>query len=526
MRKAETRKDPKYAYAYDEENRLVKISSLTKEERDGHIYKCLSCGCSMIAKLGEKNIHHFAHKVDVECNNESYLHILSKEILRKRFYSSESFNISFYQNSKCDLYNQCPTHQADGSCMKRVLRTIDLKKDYCDCLLEDWDPITNMRPDLKLVRKDPSIKPIWLEIYVNHKCTEEKKNSNRRIIEFKIENEEQAESLSSAEIIESVQLEDYEDFGDEDATIEFTGFEPDTEPIIGFINEYKQKLQATLLTTGYIQLQKLSCRENPRIFDADGVAAVIFSEWRGNVLYKAQEAFAKNGIGNFKSCYWCKNHLISCYGNRYCYYNKHLGIVGPPEMKHAYFCDWCYKPVFSEELPSIVLNERYTLDQARVLMQNHPPTPTDRPVYYSPYKEIAPQPQPTVEVKKSDLAIPYRDDTLLPIMSDVSGCSQGTIQNAQRFATAIYNHIRKDDRTADWAIRNESAFVQDEWPVLQIETNIGKYRIVCRDPWNERIFEGYKIIDDYCSNQIFTTGNHDCIVDLILKDADQNLKQN
>lgn len=524
MRKAETRKDPKYAYAYDEENRLVKISSLTKEERDGHIYKCLSCGCSMIAKLGEKNIHHFAHKVDVECNNESYLHRLSKEILRKRFYNSESFNISFYQTSKCDLFNQCPTHQVDSSCKKRVLRTYDLKKYYSDCLLEDWDPITNKRPDLKLVSSNPKIRPIWLEIFVTHRCTEEKIHSKSKIIEFKIENEEQAESLSSIEIRETAQLKEYEDFRDKRAVIEFIGFERNTEPTLGFTNESKQKFQATLLTTGFIQKRILSCRENPRIFDADGVAAVVFSEWGDNVLYRAREAFAKIGIGNFKSCYWCRNRLYSRNGTPYCYYDNRLGIIGPPEMKQAFFCGDYYTPFFPEELPSVFLNEGYTLDQARVLMQNHPPTPTDRPVYYSPYKEIVPQPQPTVEVKKSDLAIPYRDDTLLPIMSDVSGCSQGTIQNAQRFATAIYNHIRKDDRTADWAIRNESSFVQDEWPVLQIETNIGKYRIVCRDPWNERIFEGYKIIDDYCSNQIFTTGNHDCIVDLILKDASPDSK--
>ena len=44
--------------------------------------KCLVCGEQLIAKKGDKNIHHFSHNnVDTNCSNESTIHLLAKYYL-------------------------------------------------------------------------------------------------------------------------------------------------------------------------------------------------------------------------------------------------------------------------------------------------------------------------------------------------------------------------------------------------------------------------------------------------------------
>lgn len=379
MGKKVNNKEPKYAYAYDEERKLVHISALTKDSRDGHIYKCLSCGSVMIPRLGDINIHHFAHKVDVECNNETYLHILSKEILRKRFYSSDSFEISLYQTAKCDLYERCPIQKADEECIREVLEPYDLKKYYCNCLLEDWDPITKKRPDLKLVSNNPQREPIWIEIYVTNPCSDDKIQKNRRIIEIKIETEEQAKSLMTAKIKETPHNYNevsWDSWNEDSLTINFYNFERNKDLIKPFTCESKGKPIATLLKTGYVQMKKMPCREKEVRFSEGEVAAIILDKDRGDrASLWEKAAFAKYGIGNFKSCLWCMGYRKD-YGKTYCYYGKDLGIIGPPKENHAYFCDWRYDPCFSSELPDVVLNKRFTPEQARAMMKNHPKTPT------------------------------------------------------------------------------------------------------------------------------------------------------
>ena len=66
--------DIKYSYAYDGDV-VVHIDDVSEH---GTFY-CISCGKEMVAKLGDKKSHHFAHKVnDVSCNSETYLHKLAK----------------------------------------------------------------------------------------------------------------------------------------------------------------------------------------------------------------------------------------------------------------------------------------------------------------------------------------------------------------------------------------------------------------------------------------------------------------
>ena len=68
------------------DGKTILISELTEAERGGNCNcTCPACGEPLIAKKGNKNRHHFAHKTDSTCDiahaNESALHRYAKEII-------------------------------------------------------------------------------------------------------------------------------------------------------------------------------------------------------------------------------------------------------------------------------------------------------------------------------------------------------------------------------------------------------------------------------------------------------------
>lgn len=69
------------------DGKTILISELTEAERGGNCNcTCPACGEPLIAKMGNKNRHHFAHKTDSTCDiahaNESALHRYAKEIIQ------------------------------------------------------------------------------------------------------------------------------------------------------------------------------------------------------------------------------------------------------------------------------------------------------------------------------------------------------------------------------------------------------------------------------------------------------------
>ena len=56
----------KYKYAKDHNQKIVEISTINKHDRNNSQYYCISCGKELIARLGEKNQHHFAHKSNAD----------------------------------------------------------------------------------------------------------------------------------------------------------------------------------------------------------------------------------------------------------------------------------------------------------------------------------------------------------------------------------------------------------------------------------------------------------------------------
>ena len=112
--------DIKYSYAYDGDV-VVHIDDVSEH---GTFY-CISCGKEMVAKLGDKKSHHFAHKVnDVSCNLETYLHKLAKLLLKKKFQEG-GFEIEISQYSLCKESENC---LFENNCKVLVDKKYDLRR--------------------------------------------------------------------------------------------------------------------------------------------------------------------------------------------------------------------------------------------------------------------------------------------------------------------------------------------------------------------------------------------------------------
>lgn len=143
---------------------------------------------------------YFRHRPGyIKARNETdrYLHNYSELRIKQRFDdSAESgeFLIKYYEEEICPNYKTCKLAKfincnASG---KPRIKEINLRDTYDTCTPEKSED--KYIADLLLTNsKDDTIKPMFLEIYVTHKCSEEKINSGYKIVEIKIKKKEDAE---------------------------------------------------------------------------------------------------------------------------------------------------------------------------------------------------------------------------------------------------------------------------------------------------------------------------------------------
>lgn len=196
-------------YALDEHGRLVHIDDVP----NGKACKCVCPACkgALQAKnKGEHRIHHFAHQSGVDCPTayETCLHLLAKEKIQRAFYEASEFTISFFYNSCCKNLPQCP-YVRYGTCTQESVKTFNLKDFYDTCEQEIKYCDINRRSDLKFSSsKFPDRDPIYIEIYVTHASDSEKLHSGNKIIEIKIDSEEEIEDLIRNGIVEDCSCEE------------------------------------------------------------------------------------------------------------------------------------------------------------------------------------------------------------------------------------------------------------------------------------------------------------------------------
>ena len=176
---------------------LIHIEEVNEETRhEGFI--CLSCGEELIPVLGKKRRHHFRHKEknpNRQCYYETYLHKLAKKILLLRFQNNDKFNIVLTTKNTCKFVNNCAFN-----CPKIYPNSTNLK-DYYDTATEEG-VYDDYRADVLLSCSDSSKnrRPLFLEIYVSHSCTQKKLDSRNLIIEFFIQTELDACQLLNMEL--------------------------------------------------------------------------------------------------------------------------------------------------------------------------------------------------------------------------------------------------------------------------------------------------------------------------------------
>ncbi len=157
----------KYRYCLDENNKIIHISSVSVENRHGHTYHCPVCGEVMVPKLGDIRERHFAHKTNIICNGESYLHWLAKERIYRKFKEGKEFYLTIKKQTACKKNTECANYLG-YSCKINNNSSYNLKEDYD--FYEKEKQIGGFRPDLYISNvSNPCIQPIFIEIYKTHK---------------------------------------------------------------------------------------------------------------------------------------------------------------------------------------------------------------------------------------------------------------------------------------------------------------------------------------------------------------------
>lgn len=348
----------KYRFAKDENGNLVDANEFDPSERSSRKCYCISCGEVLIPVLGKIRKRHFRHEADKPCNGESYLHELGKRMLMNRWETSSSFFVKFKQEQDRECsYISCPLK--DKHCIKtKNCSSEDLKKYYHSCSIEK--SYNGFIADLLLEDTTGKYPPIMLEVCVSHPCSEDKKSSGMRIIEFEIESEEQAKDLLTKEISENDK-------------VRFYNFVRKRNHIlvddISWQDEYGEKIvKAVLYESGKIYISQIDCKN---IYSKPEIALAVAyihpsggwlpidyayiphdEDWhrirRSHHLKKAKEFFAQKGF-NVKSCDYCSNLKESSYGDKFCWCYKKRGTPRNPNPNQAYFCP-LYSPLFHEKI--------------------------------------------------------------------------------------------------------------------------------------------------------------------------------
>lgn len=189
----------KYDSALDSSGQPIHIKKIVREGNGvKEKYSCIECGQELIPRIGLKNERHFAHKEDVVCSGETYLHKLCKltffHVYLRCLKEKKAFNLELIQDHTC---NKCE-HEFNMVCeLGERLIPVDLTKKYDKVYLEK--KYGEFIPDITLISKDGSDK-IYIEIAVSHKSTEKKLNSDTKIIELKVDDPIYAEFIEDCEL--------------------------------------------------------------------------------------------------------------------------------------------------------------------------------------------------------------------------------------------------------------------------------------------------------------------------------------
>ncbi|WP_429193164.1 competence protein CoiA family protein [Aeromonas salmonicida] len=189
----------KYKFALNSKDETVSAGDIANKPVDD-VYHCLGCGNELTAKVnGQVKKPHFAHKVQIECSGETYLHNLGKQTFYQTYLKclehNEPFNITLISSRVCKKFRPLILTGCDIGSTKKIF---DLTDYFHEVKMEKRDG--QFVPDLMLYSTRNPADKIYIEIAVTHFLSEDKERSGNRIIEIPLENELDVEKISRAHL--------------------------------------------------------------------------------------------------------------------------------------------------------------------------------------------------------------------------------------------------------------------------------------------------------------------------------------
>ncbi len=202
-------------YAVSSDGHLVHVSDAHLRNED---FYCPHCKCRMLKKCGNIRSWHFAHdyryqnEAVLNCSYESYLHAYAKLRLKQWFEESPQIILHYQQKYVCKFQSSCKwIGHHDNDCYTFEEKSCDLKKCLTQCQMEECvkSPTDLFRADLLWSNPVNPKNNILVEIKVTHECTQKKRESKLRIIEFEVHSEEDVDNIVNNDIRESDSIKFY-----------------------------------------------------------------------------------------------------------------------------------------------------------------------------------------------------------------------------------------------------------------------------------------------------------------------------
>jgi hypothetical protein len=188
----------RYRFALDCRNRVIEVSSLVPEaRRDGGPFTCVGCSTELIPRLGQKKAKHFAHKQTIECSRETYLHSLAKLTFCQEFEKCVAAGIPLILERRIPVTCNACEEGLGIACNESEEESIDLTAQFQKAIPEA--PWGGYVADV-LLSSSVYDQVVFVEFNVSHPCSSEKIGSEHRILEIRVEDEDDIERIRTHRI--------------------------------------------------------------------------------------------------------------------------------------------------------------------------------------------------------------------------------------------------------------------------------------------------------------------------------------
>lgn len=301
----------KYRYALNENGQTICADDIAGKVISEK-FTCLGCENPLIARVnGEKVRPHFAHKTQVECSGETYLHKLGKatfvDVYTRCLEAGEPFIIQLAATKVCRKFHPAIITNCDLGCVEKEY---DLTEYFHNVQVEKRDG--QFVPDVLISSKSRPSEKIYIEIAHTHFMSERKESSGNRVIEIPIETEEDINKIRKSSLSASDAL--------------FIGFNHATEAITDseckcavkkcyafFVYESgKANLEFNELRAVHSKARKSDRLIYSNLFFSNAGAKSPFeNQTEGGRLFIEQVELAANRNVPIKNCYLCRYHAES-----------------------------------------------------------------------------------------------------------------------------------------------------------------------------------------------------------------------